>query len=489
LIAFVVCLLAPLATAQLPDGLAAFVNKTAADIAASPLQVPQFKSATLDTVEDLGKADGATRYLCWLKTDPNRVGYIAVAGNDKSFQVLAFSATVQSPAYFLKSLQVPQAQQKPLGLARTGGVSAVADVPLVTAGRTSLGADPFEISELAASLSSVLNYWQSKSRILLFGHIGFELPEELDPEYARRLAEDPASIQEPNDPKYLSVRKERDAILTQANIPEGRTSEEKAASGARAHNMTKAMLRRRLLDPASAGERLSVLLRERGDYDGVVPINISLRMRDAVLLQADYLDADVKNLRRNIEVFLKTRGRTAQIETQTSDKMRVDALPAIIVGPQDLAGVTLGYCDIGDERFAYVFFPKTGLPLVKSLAQKEQENRLARGLPPEPNWTEKVDAGVQKLREAQERLRKTREEKGLPYNPPARDIEQEYREGMERSRAASETMMVVEDRHSAPSIDIQKGVHLMRCSSLASWQTLYIAKIEVGPNWGKPANK
>ena len=55
--ALVVCLLAPLATAQTPDGLGAFVNKAAADIAASPLQVPQFKGATLDTVEDLGKSN------------------------------------------------------------------------------------------------------------------------------------------------------------------------------------------------------------------------------------------------------------------------------------------------------------------------------------------------------------------------------------------------------------------------------------------------
>ena len=45
--------------ARTPDGLEAFINKAAADIAASPIQVSQFKGATLDAVEDLGESNGA----------------------------------------------------------------------------------------------------------------------------------------------------------------------------------------------------------------------------------------------------------------------------------------------------------------------------------------------------------------------------------------------------------------------------------------------
>ncbi|MEN6428913.1 MAG: hypothetical protein ABFE13_26490 [Phycisphaerales bacterium] len=125
--------------AGLPEGLAAFVETVVADLGSSPIAISQFHSARLDTVENLGESDGRNRYLCWLKTDPNRVGYIAVAGSDKSFQVLAFSATVVSPGYFLRHLQVSHLGEKPLDRTRVKELSFVARVPLVVAAPTFLG--------------------------------------------------------------------------------------------------------------------------------------------------------------------------------------------------------------------------------------------------------------------------------------------------------------------------------------------------------------
>ncbi len=150
--------------------LAAFTQRTAADIGASPLNIPQFKSATVDGIEDLGKAEGNDRYLCWLKTDPDRVGYIAVAADGKSFHVLAFSTTVptpgysayspavSSPGYFIKALETVHASSKSLDFSRMDRSSFVENVPLVTAARTFWGTQPLEISETAASLSSFFNY-------------------------------------------------------------------------------------------------------------------------------------------------------------------------------------------------------------------------------------------------------------------------------------------------------------------------------------------
>jgi hypothetical protein len=466
-----------------PNELRAFVERTAAEIGTSPLKVSQFASAKVDAIENLGKANGADRYLCWLKADPNRVGYIAVAGSGKSFQVLAFSATVKQPDYFLKHLKVTQPAQRPLNFARVKQLSSVANVPLVTATGTFMGGQPFDISELAASVSSVLNYSQSHKKILLFRHVGLEVPVQ-DPEYARRFRENPASAREPNDPSWRPLREERQAILARASIPEGRTSEEKAASKARAHDIVKPMIRRRLLDPVNARERWNVLEQERADFDGVVRMDISLRARDAILLQMDYLNSDPKNLQRDIELFFKTRGRTVQIEALSFEKTRVDALPAVIIGPPDTAGVLLGYVDIDGERFASVFIPRTGSPIAKSRAQKLRELRAANGLPPEPSWEERVNEGVRELRERQEQQRKALEEKGIRYVPPEEDIEQTYREGMERIRIANETTLVLEDRHSVSPARIESGVHLVRCSTLTSWQTMHIAEIGLESNWG-----
>ncbi|MEN6424820.1 MAG: hypothetical protein ABFE13_05630 [Phycisphaerales bacterium] len=94
---------------------------------------------------------------------------------------------------------------------------------------------------------------------------------------------------------------------------------------------------------------------------------------------------------------------------------------------------------------------------------------------------------AQLLREAQEKVRKAYEEKGLPYRPPEKDIEQEFREGVERIRAGYEQMRVVEDRRSVSSFNVNDGVHLVRCLTLASWRSVYVGEIELDTNWGRSA--
>ncbi len=484
--------LATIAGAQsgIPDGLAAFAERTAADIGASPLNVPQFQLAKVDGIEDLGKANGVDRYLCWVKTDPNRVGYIAVASGNKSFQVLAFSATTLPPQYFLKNLQVPQGQQKPLDFAHANQISAVAGVPLVAAIGTYLGGKPFEISELAASTSAVLNYWQSEKKVLLFwhvgiGHGGIELSGP-DAEYTRRVNEKPASAREPNDPNWQSLTKERDAALARAGLKSARTAEEAATLRLRTRDILKPMVRRRLLDPANAYERLDAIAQEQAARDDVATPDASLCMRDAVLLQTDYLDRDRSNLRRDIELFFKTRGRTARLESQPLEKLGADALPVLVLGPEDITAVVLGYVDISGERFASVLFPETARPIVTSMAQWIRQSRIARGLPAESEATEgeEFDKEVAKMKVLEEQKRKAFEAAGIPYQPPEKDAAQVLKDRIARRRADDEGSPVAEDRFSSSSVNVEYGVHLIRCSSLRSWNTLYIADVGVADNWG-----
>jgi len=73
-----------------------FVNDAVAELTSSPLEISQFKAAQVDAIENLGSIGGVDRYLCWLKNDQGRVGYVAVAGGSNSFHVMAFSATIRS---------------------------------------------------------------------------------------------------------------------------------------------------------------------------------------------------------------------------------------------------------------------------------------------------------------------------------------------------------------------------------------------------------
>lgn len=470
-----------------PESLVTFVETAATDLSSSSLQIPQFRSAKIDAVEDLGKANGTDRYLCWLKSDTNRVGYIAVAGSGQSFHVLAFSATIAPPEYFLVHLQAPQLGERPLDFARVNELSSIAHVPLVAATPTFLGTEPFEISEIAASMSSVFNFWQREKRMLLFPHAGFEASVS-DPEYTRRFSENPASTQRPQDPTWVSFPNECDAARAQIDIPRGQTTEQKCVFAVRAHSVIKPIVRRRLLDPINAQERMEVLEGERASLDGVARMNISSRMRDAILLQLDYLDSNVENIERDIELFFKTRGRTARIQGSPFEQARMDTVPVVVIGPANLAGVVLGYIDIGGERFASVFLPRTGSPIIKSLAQKTAEARKASGFP-EPNWTEEINRKAQVLREAQEKIRRAYEEKGLVYDPPEKSLEQEFREGMERIRVGYEQTLVVEDHDSASSLDVDNGIHLVRCSAMASWRTMYVGEIGLDTNWGRSAKR
>lgn len=476
---------------RVPDGLTAFAERTAADVGASSLNIPQFESAKVDGLEDLGKANGIDRYLCWLKTDPNRVGYIAVAHTDESFQVLAFSATTLPPQYFLNDLQVPHAQKESLDFAHVNQVAAVADVPLVAATKTYLLGEPFEISELAASVSAVLNHCQTKREILLLRHAGLQRggPQMSGPdsEYTRRYRENPASAQAPTDPNWQSFRTERNAALASAGLKPGRTHEKSVARKLRTWDIIKPLVKRRLLDPVNARERFDVIQEEGIALDAVVVPGVSLSMKDAVLLQTHYLDGARRNLQRDIESFFWTRGRTVRLESPPFEKMATDALPVLILGPEDLAAVVLGYVDIGGQRFASVLLPATARPIVTSLAQWGREYRMAQGLPPETNRTEgeEFDRAVARMRAAEEEKRRMCEAQGIPYQPPEKDPAQVLKESVERMRAGNEALPVAEDRFSVSPMNLEHGVHLIRCSALRSWQTLYIADIGVADNWGE----
>jgi hypothetical protein len=449
---------------KVSNELAAFVDKTANELGGSSLGIPQFKSAKIDVVEDLGKVKGMDRYLCWLKTDPNRVGYIAVASSGRSFQVLAFSATalspgyfgygkssqaftsspaVSSPGYFLKHIEMVPPSPKSLDFSRIDHVSFVENVPLVPAARTFWGTQPIEMSETAASLSSLFNYVQNEKEILFFGH----RQAESNSEYRQRILEDSVAGRMRPDPNRKSLEVERRKAIERENIPLGQTAGEKADYRIHMRNMTTPIIRRRLLDPNNAYERLEALQAEQ--KDNVTLVDISQGMRDAVYFQMDYVQGGIANIKRDLELFLKTRGRTASISIVPFAEMPADSLPCVLIGPNDIAAVVLGNADIGGEKFSLVFFPKTGKPNRMSIADRSRALGAADVLA-----------------------------------DPNRGRNAEEREILARARRMDETTITVEDSKSKLPDSLSIGVHVCRTSSLAQWQRVNIGKIDLADNWG-----
>jgi hypothetical protein len=424
-----------------PEGLDAFVQSAAADLSSSPLQIPQFKSAVLDRIEDLGKENGIDRYLCWLKSGPNRIGYIAVAGDSKSFQVFAFSATISSPGYFLDHLETTQLSPKSLDFSRVDHLPFVENVPLVTAVRTFWGTQPLEMSETAAGLSSLFNYVQNEKGILLFGHPG----AESNPEYKQRTLKESAAGRSRTDPNRESFEKECREAKSRVKVPQRRTDEEDVTYRVQVRNLIKPIIRRTLLDPINAYEHLRALQAEQTDT--VTLLDISPGMKDAVLLQMDYLDDGSANIKRNLELFLKTRGRAANVSTVPFAKVPADALPAVVIGPDNIAGVVLGKADIDGEQFSLVFFPKTGKPNRMSLADAIRT-------------------------------------RGGGLADPNRARTPEERERLARARKKMETTIIAEDPKSKLPDSLSVGIHVCRTSSLAQWQAVDIGKIDLADNWG-----
>jgi hypothetical protein len=461
--------------------LTAFVNNAIKQLNAASVKIPQFDKATIDTIQNLGKINGNTLYLCWLKNEKERTGYIAVAGNGKSFQVVAFSATTAAPDYFLKKLQLDNLSSKTLDFSKAKQISFVDNVPLVATTKTLVGTDPIEISEIAASLSSVFNYLQNKQKIMFFGHSG-----SADPEYSRRLTEDPNKAKYPKDPNWKSFDQEARETAMRGNISRGQTPEERATSRGQQFSIIKPIIRKRLLNPVNMRERYDVLQAEQNAIENVTRIDISSGMKEAILLQQNYLEGNTSNLVKNIDVFFKTRGRTAKLDSIAFEKLQNESLPVILTGPENICGVILGYVDIDKQRFVSIFFSKTSSPITMNIAQKIREVRVASGLPAEPNREPSAEykKALERAKEAEKQQQKISQEKGLPYTPPEKTIEERISEAIERGKAAEEKGIVVEDRKSKGTNSFENGVHLINSQQLSSWKVLNISKIEIGNNWG-----
>jgi hypothetical protein len=424
--------------------LTAFINNAIKQLNASPIKIPQFDKATIDTIQNLGKINGNTLYLCWLKNEKERTGYIAVAGDGKTFQVVAFSATTAAPDYFLKKLQIGALSSKTLDFSKAKQISFVDNVPLVATAKTQIGTDPIEISEISASLSSVFNYLQNKRDITFFGHIG----SAMDSEYTRRFKNDPNSGKEPNDKNWKSFEKEAKEAIQKENIPAGKTPEEKANSRSQQRNITKPIIRRRLLNPVNARERLVVIRSETSVIDSVTLVNISSGMKDAVLLQQDYLDGNISNLKKNLDIFFKTRGRKAQIEIAAFKQLNADSLPVILIGPDNIAAVLLGFLDIDGEKFVSVFFPNTEKPNTMTLA--EDLYRIGGG----KTITDPNEGTSEKARDALSRLR---------------DIQNKT--------------IIAKDILSVFPKSMNSGIHLLNSSYFSNWQILTLNQISLDKNW------
>ncbi len=233
------------------------------------------------------------------------------------------------------------------------------------------------------------------------------------------------------------------------NIARGQTPEEDVTYRVRMRNVIKPIIRRRLLDPIDACDRLRALQAEQSAVGGVTPFEISEGMRDAVFLQVDYLEDGPASIKRNLDLFLKTRGRVASVNTRPFANMSGDSLPTVLIGPDNVAAVVLGSVTIDGEQFSLVFLPRTGKPNRMSLADK------IRG------------------RGAADRLA-----------DPNRGGNAEERDGLARVRKTEETTLVVEDPKSRLPDSLDMGIHVCRTSSFVHWQIVDIGKIDLADNWG-----
>jgi len=244
--------------------------------------------------------------------------------------------------------------------------------------------------------------------------------------------------------------------------------------------LAKPIIRRRLLDPVDPAERLAVLQLEWTSIVNPARRNISRGMTNALLLQLDYLGRSRASLLPDVRLFLKTRGRTARIEVGPFGQPKVDLLPAILLGPDSVVGVILGCVHIDDELFLWVFFPRTGGALVRTLAEERAEHSLPRDRDPE--YKAKFQAKVREIEEAEERLRKTYAEKGISVPLPEKSAEERLREYQRGREAYENRTKITRDRKSALKESIQDGIHLIRCSHIASWEGLYISEMKINDN-------
>lgn len=257
-----------------------FVNSVVEDLNKSSLQVPGYETAQAGAPKKIKETDGISYYLCTLKNEQGDSGYVAVACKEGLCQVVALSATNASPEYFLKELQIQDFSTRPLQFSKSNVISFAKDVPLVATTKTVLDNEPVEISEIASSLSSFLNYLQYERKILFFGHISFEA----DPEYIRRFKENPASTQYPDDPDWKSLEEETKEAIEREKIPEGQP---RSSSNKIKRNVLKPIVRTRLLNPINARERLEVIKEENKALRKLTPNELSRGMEDAILLQLD----------------------------------------------------------------------------------------------------------------------------------------------------------------------------------------------------------
>jgi len=475
---------------QTSDKLHKFISHSLEELNSASFKIPQFKSATVDAIEDRGKIDGVNLYLCWLKSNQGRVGYISLIGGEGSYQIVSISATTADPDYFLKHLQVRKLKKRPLRLSRTTQLSFIADVPLVAATPTTFAFQPVELSETACCLAGVLHYLQYKERPALFDSIGmygnlgyhwFLRQHSIEPNQKNmtQINETLKKIMaEKKKAGWRPFSEELDEALGGEKIALRDSFEKKLAFKLRARSLAVPILRRRLLNPATMLERFELIPHEEGQIHRLTHRDTSRGMKDALLIQEDYLKPDTAKLEQGIDMFFRTRGIKAETSFLPFEQMPTDLLPSILVGPGESAGLLLGYIDIDGESFAFILFPKTGKPIIMSLADKTRAIRKEHGIP-EPNEVE-VQKGIEKRRKSYARLRALRKERGIP-NPPD---EVPPEEALARLKAMDEKMIVVEDRVGELPGSLEHGVHIVRCSGLASWQGLYIGKIVAGENWG-----
>ncbi len=464
------------AWAEPPEGLSAFVQNTAADLSSSPLQVAPFKAAMLDTVEDLGPSGGIDRYLCWLKNDQGRVGYLAVAGRSGTYRVVAFSATGAPPNYVLQHLEVAHLPTRSADLTKATAAQFSEKVPLVAAGQIMLaGKETVNLSELSCALASLLGYLQREKKMLLFGYPDFLFNKETLAKTVTGPPPDPAKLKANEDlfearKKELNWRpfeEEAQEALAREGLNTPLVSPQIWAQKVRARRFLAPLRRQRLLNPLSPEERFGLM---SGEYEQLQSVTgaseITRGKRAALLLQEDYLGTAPDKLQDDLRVFFKTRGLFVDVNVAPFAAGRSDALPCLVVGGAGTAAVLLGYVRAGEGDFALLYCPGTGDTRYETLADRLRKTRAvaARGTGATPESQNE---------EHQKRMERIGPEERAKIEA-----------SVARMQAQDEKIIVGEDILSSLPDSLRHGAHVVDCASLRSWKMARLGKVELGDNWG-----
>lgn len=446
-----------------------FVESTIKKIVSSSLPIPQLVDARLESVVRLSKDDSNGSFLCWLEGQNGRCGYIVIKKEGTSCSVVAFSATCTTGVQSLVGQFLGETHSNDMRRAAiTNSMSLTTNVQLVAKSTMRLGIEQVETTDLACSVSSLLRYFQYVKRLPLFGRMDYFInPDNVyfSPAWTDvdgKALDFQKSSTLTNGFKWRPFADElAEAVRRMGILPIAATNSswERVEAAAKIRPVASSIRRKRLLSPKDHRDRMDMLMAEERDIGNVTSVDISPGMRDAMLLQQDYLSCGITNLDHDVELFLATRGLKGETKLARVVDIGGATEPVILFAESGYAGVLLGFLTLAGVDFLIVYFPSTGTPTRTSMADK------MRSIKPKPRNPSNEVSSV------------TRSNVMARYG-------KEISNAVARMEALHRETIFVDDVLSGTPVSFERGVHVVKLDSLRGWHTLQVQNIGLAGNWG-----